>query len=170
MISMVRSRQMTPLLSTTSVSNVNRWLLVRENRAAAPPINCSPNQPVAKVLLRASCFSTKSQPSHDEGSWAPSFDRASIRGPHGIYADEYARSLREPEKFWMEAADQLEWFTKPTIALEQDSNNPYMYRWFPNGILNTCYNCLDVHCNNGRGDQVAMYYDSAMTGVKQQFT
>lgn len=98
----------------------------------------------------------------------------SVRGPHGSYLKEYTMSLQEPEKFWMRAADKLEWFKKPTIAFEQDSVNPFLYRWFPDGVMNTCYNCLDVHCRPGdesnRSKQVALYYDSPLTGVKQQFT
>jgi propionyl-CoA synthetase len=98
----------------------------------------------------------------------------SVRGPHGSYGEEYTMSLQEPEKFWLRAAEKLEWFKKPTIAFEQDSANPFFYRWFPDGVMNTCYNCLDVHCRlgdeNNRANQVALYYDSPLTGVKRQFT
>ena len=112
----------------------------------------------------ARSFSTTTTPGHMHGS---------VRGPHGSYAEEYALSLNEPEKFWMRAADKLDWFRKPTIAFEQDAANPFLTNWFCDGLVNTCYNCLDVHCRGDekdRSDQVAVYYDSPVTGVKRQFT
>lgn len=73
----------------------------------------------------------------------------------------------------MRAADKLDWFRKPTVAFEQDAANPLLTNWFSDGLINTCYNCLDVHCRGDekdRSDQVALYYDSPVTGVKRQFT
>jgi len=98
------------------------------------------------------------------------YDRESIRGPHGSYAEEYAFSLAEPEKFWAKAADRLIWYKKPTNILEQSPDNPHLYKWFSDGVINTCYNCLDVHVQNGRANQNALIYDSPFTGAKQKFT
>jgi propionyl-CoA synthetase len=51
-----------------------------------------------------------------------------------------------------------------------DDSRPPFYRWFPGGLLNTCYNALDRHVESGRADQLALIYDSAVTGVVQTFT
>ena len=98
---------------------------------------------------------------------------STVTGPYGSYAEEYAFSLKQPEQFWLKAAENLHWFKPPQTAFEQDPVNPHLHRWFPDGVMNTCYNCLDIHCigNEGtRADQVALFYDSPVTGVKQQFT
>jgi propionyl-CoA synthetase len=98
------------------------------------------------------------------------YDRNAIRGPHGSYAHEYAVSLTEPEKFWAKAADGLEWYRKPSTILEKSKDNPHLYNWFSDGVINTCYNCLDVHVKNGRANQDALIYDSPLTGVKKHYT
>lgn len=41
------------------------------------------------------------------------------------------------------------------------------YRWFVGGCMNTCYNALDLHVHNGRGDQLALIYDSPVTDTKK---
>lgn len=66
------------------------------------------------------------------------------------------------------AADQIVW-EKPYDQVLDRSNAP-LYRWFKGGLLNTCYNAVDRHVNEGRGAQTALIYDSAMTGAKRQFT
>ncbi|MGH3436745.1 MAG: propionyl-CoA synthetase [Sciscionella sp.] len=80
----------------------------------------------------------------------------------GAYADAYAKSLSDPESFWLSAADCIDWSRQPDRAL--DSSRPPFYRWFPDGELNTCYNALDRHVAAGRGDQAALIYDSPVTG------
>ena len=50
-----------------------------------------------------------------------------------------------------------------------DSNKPF-YRWFPGGEVNTCYDALDLHIENGRGEQAALIYDSPVTGQVKTFT
>lgn len=86
----------------------------------------------------------------------------------GNYASVYERSLSDPEGFWLEAARDLDWDRNPTRAL--DDSSPPFYRWFPDGVLNTCYNALDRHVIAGRADQVALIWDSAVTGQVQQWT
>jgi propionyl-CoA synthetase len=78
------------------------------------------------------------------------------------YADEYRRSMEHPEDFWLEASALVDWITPPTRALD-DGEAP-IYRWYPDGTLNVSANALDRWVAAGRGDQVALAYDSAMTG------
>lgn len=84
------------------------------------------------------------------------------------YADVYSSSISDPEKFWLEAADAIEWYKKPSKALF-DENAP-IYEWFSDGMVNTCFNAVDRHVDAGRGDQVAIIYDSPITGAKSETT
>ncbi|RMG94050.1 MAG: propionyl-CoA synthetase [Candidatus Dadabacteria bacterium] len=86
----------------------------------------------------------------------------------GRYDEIYRRSLEDPEGFWGEAAEQITW-TKRWDKVLDDSNPPF-YRWFVGGELNTCYNAVDRHVEAGRGDQVALIYDSPVTNQIQKFT
>ncbi|QEX24038.1 propionyl-CoA synthetase [Hypericibacter adhaerens] len=86
----------------------------------------------------------------------------------GRYAEIHRRSLEDPEGFWSEAASAIHW-EKRWDRLLDDSRPPF-YRWFAGGVLNTCYNCLDRHVAEGRGQQAALIYDSAMTGQTQSFS
>ena len=52
--------------------------------------------------------------------------------------------------------------------MSQDEHQ--LSRWYKGGKLNTCYLALDHHIKNGRGEQVALIYDSPVTGIKKQFT
>ena len=87
---------------------------------------------------------------------------------NGAYAEAYEQSISDPNGFWGEAAKAVEWITPPTTIL--DDSNPPFYRWFEGGSLNTCFNALDRHVRDGRGDQPALIYDSPVTGVKKQYT
>ena len=84
------------------------------------------------------------------------------------YAEEYRRSLDDRDRFWLDAADAIEWTRPPTRALD-DSAAP-LYRWFPDGELNTAANALDRHVRDGRGDQPALIWDSAMTDTQRTYT
>ena len=84
------------------------------------------------------------------------------------YEDVYARSLREPETFWAEAAEAVDWDRRWDRVL--DSSAPPFYRWFTGAIVNTCHNALDRHVEAGRGDQLALIYDSPITGALARFT
>ncbi|KRE60662.1 propionyl-CoA synthetase [Nostocoides sp. Soil756] len=86
----------------------------------------------------------------------------------GAYAATYQRSLSDPTAFWGEAARAVEWSTPPTTVL--DDANPPFYRWFRGGRLNTCFNALDRHVRDGRGEQTALVYDSPVTGTRAAFT
>jgi propionyl-CoA synthetase len=80
----------------------------------------------------------------------------------------YRRSLEQPEEFWAEAAQAIDW-DEPWTRVLDDSRAPF-YRWFSGGRLNTCYNALDRHVERGRADQVALIYDSPVTETKKTFT
>jgi propionyl-CoA synthetase len=84
------------------------------------------------------------------------------------YAQEFDRSLSDPEAFWGDAAKKIDWYQAPSMVL--DASNPPFYRWFPDGTLNTCFNALDRHVRDGRGDQAALIYDSPVTGRQQTYT
>ncbi len=84
------------------------------------------------------------------------------------YKDVYAAWQNDPEAFWMAAAEEISWSKKPTRALN-DSKAP-LYTWFDDGEMNTCYNALDRHVDNGRADQVAIIYDSPITNSCEKYT
>ena len=83
----------------------------------------------------------------------------------GSYDDVYRRSIEDPEGFWAEAAGAIDWDTPPETVL--DSSRAPFYRWFAGGRLNTCFNALDRHVDGGRGDQLALIYDSPVTSTVQ---
>lgn len=85
-----------------------------------------------------------------------------------MYADVYHRSLKQPEEFWLEAAEAIDWTVPPTAAL--DASEAPFYHWFADGELNTCFNALDRHVAQGRAGQVALIYDSPVTGVVEKLT
>ena len=84
------------------------------------------------------------------------------------YADIYERSLREPEAFWAQAAEDISWVKRWDRVLD-DSRAPFVH-WFAGGVLNTCYNAVDRHVERGRGKQRALVYDSPVTGTVRAFT
>lgn len=84
------------------------------------------------------------------------------------YQETYRASIENPEKFWLEQAENITWVTKPQTIID-DSAAP-IYRWFPDGELNTCYNAVDRHVDAGRGEQTAIIYDSAMLGTRQEIS
>ncbi len=84
------------------------------------------------------------------------------------YEAAYRQSLDDPEGFWGAAAESLHWTHKWTRVLD-DSRKP-LYRWFVGGELNTCYNAVDRHVDAGRGDQLALIYDSPVTDTVQKLT
>jgi propionyl-CoA synthetase len=84
------------------------------------------------------------------------------------YHDVYARWQRDPEGFWGEAAQAIDWIAKPTKIF--DAKAGIYGRWFADGVCNTCYNAIDRHVLNGRNDQPALIYDSPVTNTKKTFT
>ncbi len=86
----------------------------------------------------------------------------------GEYQKAYEESIKNPESFWGKAAQDVKWSKKYSKVLD-DSGKPF-YRWFIDGELNTCYNAIDYHIEQGRGEQVAIIYDSPVTGKVQKIT
>ena len=78
------------------------------------------------------------------------------------YQSAYAQSMADPNEFWGNAAKLVKWDKTPKVIL--DDSNPPLYRWFSDGMLNTCYNALDRHVIDGRADQPAVIHESAITG------
>ncbi|MCP3904993.1 MAG: propionyl-CoA synthetase [Planctomycetes bacterium] len=77
-------------------------------------------------------------------------------------------STERPEDFWAALAELVHWDRRWDRVLD-DSNAPF-YRWFAGGKLNTCYNAIDRHVENGRGDQAALIYDSPVADTKRTLT
>ena len=69
---------------------------------------------------------------------------------------------------WKSAAENIAWYKAPDIVL--DDSNPPFSRWFPDGVNNACYNAVDIHVEQGRGEQLAVIFDSPVTDVKSQLT
>jgi propionyl-CoA synthetase len=86
----------------------------------------------------------------------------------GRYEDVYRRSLADPEGFWAEAARAVHW-DRPFERVLDSSRAPFV-RWFPGGVVNTCHNALDRHVEGGRGEQLALVYDSPLAGTQRAFT
>ncbi len=86
----------------------------------------------------------------------------------GRFDEVYARSLKDPEGFWGEAAAKVHWYRTWDRVLD-DRSSPF-YRWFTGGLVNTCHNALDRHVEGGRADQAALIYDSPVTETVKSFT
>jgi propionyl-CoA synthetase len=84
------------------------------------------------------------------------------------YHDIYARSLRDPEGFWGEAAKEIDWY-QPAKSVFDGGAGIYG-RWFVGATCNTCFNAVDRHVAAGRGNQAAILYDSPVTGNKRAVT
>lgn len=92
--------------------------------------------------------------------------------------DEVLRhSLENPEEFWGHQAEHLDWHTKPSTVLLRSHKtlgasgvSHDTWEWFPDGEISTCYNCVDRHVLAGRGQEVAIYYDSPVTDTKERIT
>ncbi|MFC1876191.1 propionyl-CoA synthetase [Thermodesulfobacteriota bacterium] len=84
------------------------------------------------------------------------------------YDAAFKKSIEDPNAFWAEAAEDCHWYKKWDKVLD-DTNKPF-YRWFVGGEINTCYNALDLHVDQGRGDQYALIYDSPVTNTIKKYT
>ncbi|WP_417278090.1 propionyl-CoA synthetase [Celeribacter sp.] len=84
------------------------------------------------------------------------------------YKDVYEAWKSDPEAFWMEAAEEVHWFKKPTKALFDDKAP--IYEWFSDGLTNTCYNAVDRHVEAGRGDEIAIMHESPITHATKGIT
>ena len=82
--------------------------------------------------------------------------------------EAHRRSIEDPSGFWSEAARAIEWDRFPTTILD-DHRAPF-FRWFSDGVLNTCHNALDRHVSAGRGEQAALIHESPVTGTVRRLT
>ena len=81
------------------------------------------------------------------------------------YADVYSAWEQNPEAFWAEAAKEIDWINPPQRIFDREAG---VYgHWFPDATCNTCFNAVDRHVANGRGDQAAFIYDSPVTNQKR---
>jgi len=85
------------------------------------------------------------------------------------YGEIYKRSIEDPEGFWADKADQLEWFTKWDRVLEADFPKAEI-RWFTGGKLNASYNCLDRHLRSGKKDKPALIWEGEPNGQNRGYT
>lgn len=86
----------------------------------------------------------------------------------GGYERLYRASIQNPEEFWGPVSNMVHWTRCWDRVL--DETQPPFYRWFPGGVLNTCYNALDRHVEAGNGDRTALIYDSPVTGTVRRYS
>jgi acyl-coenzyme A synthetase/AMP-(fatty) acid ligase len=84
------------------------------------------------------------------------------------YQEAYTRSIEHPQDFWRDQASVIQWFKEPQQILSQDDEG--FFRWFQGGKLNTAYLALDWQVEQGRGDQLALIYDSPVTQSNRSYT
>ena len=84
------------------------------------------------------------------------------------YEDLYQQSIEQPEVFWRKQAELIKWYEFPETILSQDEHG--FFRWFAGGKLNSSYLALDAHIEDGRGDQLALIYDSPVTNSQSKYT
>ena len=84
------------------------------------------------------------------------------------YQQSYAHSIADPAAFWAEQARSIAWYRAPAITLQDNADGTH--RWFADGRLNSCYLALDHQIEQGRGQQLALVYDSPVTGAQQAYT
>ncbi len=84
------------------------------------------------------------------------------------YKNQHETANNTPEIYWQEQAKLVAWYTPPSKILVKNSDD--WTDWFPDGELNTSYLALDYHVEQGRGDNIALIYDSPVTGIKKQYT
>ncbi|CRG90457.1 propionyl-CoA synthetase [Talaromyces islandicus] len=89
----------------------------------------------------------------------------------------HEQSIRDPETFWAHHAQDLHWHKQPSRVLSRSSktlpasgSTHDHWTWFPGGEISTTYNCVDRHVDNGNGDNVAIVWESAVTGVRETYT
>ncbi|CAH0554809.1 unnamed protein product [Brassicogethes aeneus] len=85
-----------------------------------------------------------------------------------LYKDIYEESIKYPEIFWCKQGKLLNWHRPWKNVL--DNNKPPFIKWFVGGEINACYNAIDRHVENGKGDKIALIHDSPLTGVKQKLS
>src|SRR5690242_14626584 len=95
-------------------------------------------------------------------------ERTAMTDPAPGYDSAYEAWRRDPEGWWASAAEGIAWERRWDRVFDPHAG-PYG-RWFPGARLNTAFNCLDRHLAEGRGEQAALVWDSAMEGRVETFT
>ena len=91
----------------------------------------------------------------------PLFKSLSIEG---VYDKEFKQSIENPSEYWAKIAEETIWSKKWDKVLD-DGNSPFT-KWFPGGRLSLCYNAVDRHVDEGRGQTKALVWDSPITNQK----
>jgi propionyl-CoA synthetase len=86
----------------------------------------------------------------------------------GEYERAFRESVSDPERFWGAAAEKVHWYRTCDRVLT--SEKPPFHRWFEGGIVNSCYNALDYHVENGLKNNIALIYDSPVTKTVKRYT
>ncbi|KAJ9485589.1 hypothetical protein VN97_g7764 [Penicillium thymicola] len=88
----------------------------------------------------------------------------------------HSHSLGDPETFWSHHAARLHWHSRPSRALTRQTKSlpsgtkHEHWSWFADGEISTTYNCVDRHVLAGHGDNVAIVWESPVTGVTEKYT
>lgn len=80
------------------------------------------------------------------------------------YLESYAASRADATGFWLKAAEAIDWLVKPEAGWRDGEG------WFADGVMNTCHNAVDRHVEAGRGDDIALIYESPVTDTRTTFT
>ena len=83
------------------------------------------------------------------------------------YQNQYENWRNDPQGFWAGEARRLQWQTAPTKIFECNGSGD---RWYVDGVMNTCFNCVDRHVEAGHGARIAFIHDSPMTGTKSHIS
>ncbi|XP_012277149.1 acyl-CoA synthetase short-chain family member 3, mitochondrial [Orussus abietinus] len=94
------------------------------------------------------------------------FDQTHYRSP--VYEEAFRRSVENPEEFWTEVAECVEW-SKPWTKIMDNSNEPFT-KWYVGAEINACHNAVDRHVNAGNGDKTALIHDSPLTSSIRKVT
>jgi acetyl-CoA synthetase len=96
---------------------------------------------------------------------------ALVRTAHcdaGDYERLYQQSLDDPDGFWSDQAQRIDWVTPPT-RISNWSYDPVDIKWFEDGVLNLCFNCVDRHLE-ARADQTALLFEGDEPGMGRAIT
>ncbi|MBT7518986.1 MAG: AMP-binding protein, partial [Candidatus Marinimicrobia bacterium] len=85
------------------------------------------------------------------------------------YQKRYQDSISDPESFWAEIAQRLDWMEPWTSVRKFDFVNGQI-EWFSGGKLNASYNCIDRHIKKGHGDETAIIWEGNDPNQSRKFT
>ena len=102
--------------------------------------------------------------------FAPSKDTLKTAAiSEGEYHDMYAQSVNDPDKFWGTMAKRLTWIKEPTKIKNTSFNAPVSIKWYEDGILNACFNCVDRHLP-AKKDTIALIWEGDEPGDDRKIT